>query len=121
MNRGRLIRFERPLQDLLQPDGVANPGCSRLLPPMASARLPISGGDLMAEFSVGLIEPLGICVAQTSRNLRQAARNGFTKSRQKSLPEFARTPGWRYAPIAGESKGFLCGGDVHRCRPRWIE
>jgi hypothetical protein len=73
MDRGRPVRFERLFQYVLQPGGIADPDCSRLPPPMTQAGFPISGGDLMAEFSVGLIEPLGIFVAQTSRHLRQAA------------------------------------------------
>ena len=77
----------------------------------------MSGSDPMAEFSVGLIEPIGVCVAQASRNLRQGARVGVIKSRQKGLPEFARTPVWRYGPIAGQGKGFFCGDDVRRRRP----
>src|SRR5712692_9935302 len=121
MNRGRPVRLERLFQDLLQPGSFANPDCSRLPPPMALARPPISGSDPVAESSVGLIEPIGVCVAQASRNLRQGARTGFIKGRQKSLPEFARTPVWRYAPIAGEGKGFLCGDDLRRCRPRRSE
>ena len=121
MNRGRPVRFQRPFQDLLQPGCLANPDCSRLPPPMASAGLPMSGSDPVAEFSVSLVEPLGICVAQTSRHLRQAARCRLFKSHQKSLPDLARMTGWRYAPIAGEGKGFLCGDDVRLCRPRWSE
>src|SRR5260370_29359885 len=109
MRRGRPVGFERLLQDFLQPGGFANSGCSRLPPPMASAGLPMSGSDPVAELSVSLVEPLGICVAQTSRPLRQTARYWLIKSHQKSLPDFARMPGWRYAPTAGEGEGFLCG------------
>src|ERR1017187_8044866 len=114
MNRGRPVRLERLLQDLLQPDSFANPDCSRLPPPMASAGLPMSGSDPMAEFSVGLIEPIGVCVAQASRNLRQGARVGVIKSRQKGLPEFARTPVWRYGPLPVRAKASfaatMCAG-----------
>ena len=88
MNRGRPVRFERLLSGSPSVARLANPGCSGLPPPMAPARLPIPGSDLVADLRSGLIEPLGVCVAQTSRNLRQAARYRFIKSRQKRLSGF---------------------------------
>ena len=89
MDRCGVNRFEGLFQDFLQSSDFANPGRSRLLPPMAVARLPMPGSDFMAERPVGLIKPLGAFVAEPSRNLRQTERHRVKKSFLKRLPDLA--------------------------------
>src|SRR5271166_2328164 len=69
MNRKRFIRFKRLFQEFFYSRGFTNPRSPGPLPPMTLARPSISSSDLVAEVSVGLIEPFSVCVAHSPRNV----------------------------------------------------
>src|SRR5271157_910781 len=114
MNRDRFRQLKGLLKEFFYPQDFTNPFSPGPLPPMTLARPPISSSDLVAEVSVGLIEPFSVCVAHSPRNIRETARHSVIKSYLKRLPNLTLLLEWRNASTSSPSDRLF--GGIYICR-----